>query len=135
MDYLTDDKCLRLTALFSAKMKNIVFYSSDFNMCFSLLMYLQNNYNVTTTTDMEVVKTLIENSDFNLLILDSEPTDKIETLCRKIKDNKSTLPIILTYVFKNQIKDFDSKIRKYVNSIFYKPFDLNEVSLKLSMLL
>ena len=104
-------------------------------MCFSLLMYLQNNYNVTTTTDMEVVNTLVENSDFNLLILDSEPTDKIETLCRKIKDNKSSLPIILTYVFKNQIKEVDSKIRKYVNSIFYKPFDLNEISLKLSMLL
>jgi len=116
-------------------MKNIVFYSSDFNMCFSLLIYLQNNYNVTTTTDIEVVKTLVDNSDFNLLILDSEPSDKIEKLCRKIKDNKSGLPIILTYVFKNQIKDFDSKIRKYVNSIFYKPFDLNEVSLKLSMLL
>jgi DNA-binding NtrC family response regulator len=117
------------------KMKNIVFYSSDFNMCFSLLIYLQNNYNVTTTTDIEVVKTLIDNSDFNLLILDSEPSDKIETLCRNVKDNKSGLPIILTYVFKNQIKDFDSKIRKYVNSIFYKPFDLNEVSRKLSMLL
>lgn len=98
-------------------------------------MYLQNNYNVTTTTDIEVVKTLIENSNFNLLILDSEPSDKIEMLCRKIKDEKAGFPIILTYVFKNQIKDFDYKIRKYVNSIFYKPYDLNEISHKLSLLL
>ena len=104
-------------------------------MCFSLLMYLQDGYKITTTTDMEILKPLIQNAEFDLLILDADPSDKVEQYCREIKTINPDIPIILTYVFKNQVKEFDSKIRKYVNQIFYKPFDLTEVSSKLSSLM
>ena len=114
-------------------MKNIAFYSTDFNMCVSLLMYLQNLYNITATTDLDVLKNVINTSDFDLVILDTEPSAKIEEFCKKIKC-EIKIPVILTYVYKNQLKDFDFNIRKYVNTIFYKPFDLNEVSMKLSAL-
>jgi DNA-binding response OmpR family regulator len=114
-------------------MKNIAFYSTDFNMCVSLLMYLQNRYNITATTDLNVLKNVIQTSEFDLIILDTEPSVKIEDFCKKIKSDIK-IPVILTYVYKNQLKDFDFNIRKYVNTIFYKPFDLNEVSMKLSAL-
>lgn len=104
-------------------------------MCFSLLMYLQDGYQITTTTDLEVLKSISCASNLNLIILDAEPSEKVENLCKEIKLIKPEIPIILTYVFKNQIKDVETKIRKYVNSIFYKPFDLNEVSMKLSSLM
>jgi DNA-binding response OmpR family regulator len=96
-------------------------------------MYLQNRYNITATTDLSVLKNIVHTSDFDLIILDTEPSVKIEGFCKEIKD-EINIPVILTYVYKNQLKDFDFTIRKYVNSIFYKPFDLNEVSLKLSAL-
>jgi DNA-binding response OmpR family regulator len=96
-------------------------------------MYLQNRYNITATTDLEVLKNVIHTSDFDLVILDTEPSTKIEDFCKKIKC-EIKIPVILTYVYKNQLKDFDFNIRKYVNTIFYKPFDLNEVSMKLSAL-
>jgi DNA-binding response OmpR family regulator len=114
-------------------MKNIAFYSTDFNMCVSLLMYLQNRYNITATTDLDVLKNIIRTSEFDLVILDTEPSSKIEDICIEIK-SELKIPVILTYVYKNQLKDFDYNIRKYVNTIFYKPFDLNEVSMKLSAL-
>lgn len=114
-------------------MKNIAFYSTDFNMCVSLLMYLQNRYNITATTDLSVLKNIVHTSDFDLIILDTEPSVKIEDFCKEIK-TEINIPVILTYVYKNQLKDLDFTIRKYVNSIFYKPFDLNEVSMKLSAL-
>jgi DNA-binding response OmpR family regulator len=96
-------------------------------------MYLQNRYNITATTDLEVLKNVIHTSEFDLVILDTEPSVKIEDFCKKIKC-EIKIPVILTYVYKNQLKDFDFNIRKYVNTIFYKPFDLNEVSMKLSAL-
>lgn len=114
-------------------MKNILFYSPDFSMCYSLLMYLQDRYHVTTTTDIEVMK-IIAKSGFDLVIMDIEPSENIEAFCRDLnKDSK--IPVILTYVYKNQINNYDSSIRKYVSSIFYKPYDLNEVSQELSSLI
>ncbi len=116
-------------------MKNILFYSPDFSMCFSLLMYLQDSYSVTTTTDLEVFKNVVNSSNLDLVIMDAEPSEKVELICKNIKDNFPKVPVILTYVYKNQLKDLENKIRQFVNSIFYKPFDLNEVSTKLTALM
>lgn len=111
-------------------MKNIAFFSTDFSMCVSLLMYLQNRFHVTATTDIDVLKRLINSSEINLVILDTDPSLKIEHFCNMLK-NEMNIPVILTYVYRNNLKDFDQSIRKLVSSVFYKPYDLNEVSCKL----
>lgn len=115
-------------------MKSILFYSPDFSMCYSLLMYLQDKFNVTTTTDIEIVQSLISTSDFDVILLDTEPSVQVEEICRTLKTTKNNVPVILTYVYQNQIKDRDTIIRPFVNSVFYKPFDLNEVTRELSAL-
>ncbi|HZW39941.1 MAG TPA: hypothetical protein VFF33_11635 [Ignavibacteriaceae bacterium] len=102
-------------------------------MCYSLLMYLQDRFHVTTTTDIEVMK-IIAKSGFDLVLMDIEPSKNIETFCRELNEIYK-IPVILTYVYKKQINNFDSSIRKYVSSVFYKPYDLNEVSQELSSLI
>ncbi len=102
-------------------------------MCYSLLMYLQDRYNVTTTTDLDVAGSITKNFNFDLVIIDAEPTAEILKLCREIKEHNKA-PVILTYVYKTQMQEMDNNIRKYVNSVFYKPFDLSEVSSKLNSL-
>ena len=104
-------------------------------MCVSLLMYLQDKYNITTTTDLEIVETISNSSNVDLVLMDTEPSDIIENLCENIKNKNSKLPIILTYVYKKQISESDKKIRKTVNSVFYKPYDLNEIAVKMSSLI
>ncbi len=91
-------------------------------------MYLQNMYDVTVTTDLSVIKMLIGNSNVDLIIIDSEPSKEIEVFCEGIKESNNKLPVIIFYVYKDKIKEFDNNIRKYVNTIFYKPYDFNEVS-------
>ena len=98
-------------------------------------MFLQDKYNITTTTDLEVVKSVSNNSDVDLVLMDTEPTPEIEKLCENIRSKNSNLPIILTYVYKKQFSEFDKKIRAKVNSIFYKPYDLNEIAVKMSSLI
>jgi DNA-binding NtrC family response regulator len=114
-------------------MKNIIFYSPDFSMCYSLLMFLQDRYKVTTTTDLNVLKAVVNSSAFNLVIMDTEPSEEIELFCKELKAT-ADIPVILTYVFKSQMETSDNNIRQYVSSVFYKPFDLNEVSMKLTSL-
>ncbi|MFO7447891.1 MAG: hypothetical protein R6W90_16125 [Ignavibacteriaceae bacterium] len=115
-------------------MKSILFYSPDFSMCYSLLMYLQDKFNVTTTTDIDIVRSLTKNPAFDIILIDAEPSADLESICKTIKDSGKSIPVILTYVYQNHMKDMDTTIRRYVNSVFYKPFDLNEVSKSLTSL-
>ncbi len=98
-------------------------------------MYLQTQYKVVATTDLEVVQSLICSKSADLVILDSEPSSDVQIKCEQFKKCRSEVPVILTYVFNNRIKDFETTIKKYVNEIFYKPFDLNEISARISTLL
>jgi DNA-binding response OmpR family regulator len=116
------------------KMKKIIFYSPDFTLNLSLLMYLQSNYSITTTTDIEDLKAISSSFSCDLIILDTPPSLDVETLCKQLKDYNSKTPIILLYVFDNKIKFLDENIRKYVNTVFYKPFDLENVTHQLSVL-
>ncbi len=97
-------------------------------------MYLQNIYDVTVTTDLNVIKMLSHNSSVDLLIIDSDPDKEIESFCEGLKETKKKLPVIIFYVYKDKIKELDNSIRKHVNSIFYKPYDFNEVSKLVSSL-
>ena len=108
--------------------KNILFYSPDFNLCYSLLVYLQDKYNVTVSTDFHVLKSITKNNNFDLLIIDSEPDSKIEQLCAEINDSSSNLKVILTYVYNQKMGAAEKRLRKYISTVLYKPFDLTEIS-------
>ncbi len=98
-------------------------------------MYLQNDYSVTTTTNLDVLRVMAKYITFDMVIIDAEPSKAIETTCKEIREQNSSIPIILTYVYENNSKVFDSNLRKYASSIFYKPFDLTEVTKELTGLL
>lgn len=116
-------------------MKNVLFYSHDFNLCYSLLMYLQESYSITATTNLKSIGAFAGSSDFDLIILDDAPNREILDLCKDLKEKKPEVPVIITYVFDKNIKDIEPSLRKYVTSIFYKPYDLNEVTMKMASLM
>ena len=67
--------------------------------------------------------------------MDTEPSEEIVILCEKIKEKNNNLPIILTYVYQKQYSETEKNIKKTVNSIFYKPYDLNEIAVKMNSLI
>ena len=117
------------------KMKNILVYSTDSNICLSLLMYWQNDFNVTTTTSLDVMRMVAFKLDFDMIIMDTDPSIEVENFCHDLREKNSHVPLVLTFVYQKNSKDFDDKIRKYTNTIFYKPFDLTEVTKHLSTLI
>lgn len=52
-------------------MKTILIYSQDMTFCTSLLMLFEEQFRVTTTTDIEMLKNLVGVSSVNLVIIDS----------------------------------------------------------------
>jgi DNA-binding NtrC family response regulator len=109
-------------------MKKVLFYSPDFSLCYSLLIYLQDKYNVTSSTDFNVLNSLAEKSEFDLFIIDSEPDPKLEKLCSDIKKSSPNVKIILTYVYSKKTSAAEKRIRDYISTIFYKPFDLADIT-------
>ena len=108
--------------------KNILFVSPDLSLCASLLMYFYDKYSVTTTTDFNRLEKLLHSDDYDLLVLDSEPTDKIKNICSGLCNSGHCIPTILTYVYQDRYEEMENGIKKYVSAVFYKPFDLTEVS-------
>lgn len=98
-------------------------------------MYLQESYSVTATTNLDAISRFADSSNFNLIILDDSPNSKIVELCKELNEKNPSVPLILTYVFDKKIKDIEPSLRKYVTSIFYKPYDLNEVTIKMASLM
>ena len=115
-------------------MKNAIFYSPDLNLCVSLLLYFQDKYRVTTTTDMEVLKIISTRPTCDLIIIDAEPNKQIEILCHLIKQENKNSALILTYVYKTNLQEVEKNLRNYADAIFYKPVDLVEVTKTLSFL-
>lgn len=116
-------------------MKNILFYSPDLNLLSNLQMYFNDRYSVTTTTNLSALSKFLSSKEFDLLILDAEPSEKVEKICQEIKSSDNSVPVILTYVFTNQLKTMDQKIRRVIDAIFYKPIDLKEVTEKINNML
>lgn len=109
-------------------MKKVLFYSPDFSLCYSLLIYLQDKYNVTSSTDFNVLHSLAKNNDFDLFIIDSEPNLKLENLCSAIKQSSPNLKIVLTYVYSKKTSAAEKRIKSYISTVFYKPFDLTDIT-------
>jgi competence CoiA-like predicted nuclease len=116
-------------------MKRVIIYSPDFSLCYSLLVFLQNHYKIVVTTDFELLDSFSFDSKNDEVFLDHEPDSQLVLTCEKIKNENPDVPIFLTYVYNKRTSQSENKIKSFVNEIFYKPFDLNEISLKLTDIL
>ncbi len=116
-------------------MKRVIIYSPDFSLCYSLLVFLQNHYKIVVTTDFELLNSFPFDSKNDAVFIDHEPNPQLVLTCEKIKAENPEVPVFLTYVYTNRTSQSENKIKSFVNEIFYKPFDLNEISLKLTYIL
>jgi hypothetical protein len=82
-----------------------------------------------------VVSSLIFSNSADLVILDTEPNSEIQIKCEEFKKCKADIPLILTYVYDKRIQDSENSIKRFINEIFYKPFDFNEITSKIPALL
>jgi DNA-binding NtrC family response regulator len=115
--------------------KTVLIYSPDLNFCFSLSMLFQDRYNVITTTNIGMLDKLVADHSANLVMVDAVPSDKLIDRVNSLKGLNKKLPIILLYVYSSKDVALDKAIRRHVDSVFYKPFEIAPVSRKIEELL
>jgi DNA-binding NtrC family response regulator len=115
--------------------KTILIYSPDLNFCFSLSMLFQDRYNVITTTNIGMLDKLVADHSANLVMVDAVPSEKLIERIDSLKSLNKKLPIILLYVYNSKDVALDKAIRRHVDSVFYKPFEITPVSRKIEELL
>jgi hypothetical protein len=116
-------------------MKRVIIYSPDFSLCYSLLVYLQSRYKLVVTTDFEMLNSFSFDSKNDVLFLDHDLDSQLIKTCANLKNRYTEIPIFLTYVYTKKASHSENMIKSFVNEIFYKPFDLNEISIKLTDIL
>ena len=103
--------------------------------CFSLSMLFQDRYNVITTTNIGMLDKLVADHSANLVMVDAVPSEKLIDRVDSLKGLNKKLPIILLYVYSSKDVALDKAIRRHVDSVFYKPFEIAPVSRKIEELL
>jgi DNA-binding NtrC family response regulator len=115
--------------------KTILIVSPDPNFCLSLSMLFGDRYGVVTASSLSGLQERIEASGIDLILVDEGPSrsvvDRIEGLTKLNPD----VPVIVLYVYSPRDVDLDMELRKAVDSVFYKPFEISSVSRRIDDLL
>jgi CheY-like chemotaxis protein len=115
-------------------LKSIVLYSSDVDFCISFMLLFQDRYNVTTTSDVEMLTLAVEQHHPDLVIADAVPNERMAHRFDQIKQDYPHLPIILFYVSRLENLALKENIVKYVDAMFSKPIDISEVTKRINEL-
>lgn len=110
------------------KMKTIVMYSPDVDLCMSLTLYFQDKYVVVTTTDGNTLPTLVEANHPALVIVDALPTSWILGLFDTWKATHPELRVMLFRVWRYEDRQREAAIHKSIDYVMYKPIDIDFVA-------
>jgi response regulator RpfG family c-di-GMP phosphodiesterase len=108
--------------------KTLLMFSPDPNLCMSFGMLYQDSYRVVTTTEIGKLESLSCKHSADILVVDGEPSPELLTTLEHMKHVRPDLPIILLYVFDPRSGAIDQLLRSYVDTVFYKPFEIQSVS-------
>lgn len=115
--------------------KTLVIYSPDLNFCFSLSMVFQDRYNVVTTTSLATLEKSVAHYTADLLVVDADPSEKMIQRIDRLRESNRGIPVILLYVYNAREGTLDRAVRSHVDSVFYKPVEINAVSRRIDELL
>ncbi len=109
--------------------QKILIFSKDPDFCKSLALLFQSMYEVYFTISNDELLKIIKEKNIHLLIADSPVSD--ETVFSSIRDARLQHPnlfIVLLYVYRFSNIDLERIYRQYVDVLFYKPVDINQLT-------
>jgi len=115
--------------------KTILIFSRDLNFSFSLSAVFQDRFNVITTTNPGMLESFVAHYSADLVIVDADPSGSMIERIGGLKGLNKDLPIIALYVYSQKEVRLDSSIRSHVDSVFYKPLEINAISKRIEELL
>jgi DNA-binding NarL/FixJ family response regulator len=117
------------------KKRTILIYSPDLNFCFSLSTVFQDDYRVVATTDTEFLDTFSLHYPVDLFVVDAEPSASTILRLEELKRKNQQTPILVLYVYSPKGVELDRTVRRHVDAVLYKPFDVNAITERIHQLL
>jgi hypothetical protein len=106
----------------------IVLFSPDMDFCMSLRMLFQDQYEMSCTTDPDMLLTMVKTMEPDLVIADCLPTQRMRDRFRVIHMQNPGLKIVFFYFSPLGDRWFRDFIHNSGDVAFSKPIDLEEVT-------
>lgn len=90
---------------------------------------------MVTTTDPQVLHVIVSHHPVDLVVMDAEPSAPMVTRIRKLKKQNDRLPILALYVYTPKGIELDGTVRKLVDGVLYKPFDVDTITERIGQLI
>ena len=108
--------------------QSIVLYSPDMDYCMSLRLLFQDRYNMITTTDVNMLVTIVNAFQPDLAIIDALPTLRMRHRVEVMKRSNSGLRIMFFCAQRCSDHEVHDFIQTSVDAVFPKPVDLVEIT-------
>jgi DNA-binding response OmpR family regulator len=115
--------------------RTLLIYSPDLSFCFSLSMLFQDRYTVVTTTNPGMLETFAEQHSADLAIIDAVPSESMNERLAALRKRNSPLPVIMLYVYHARDAVLETVLRRQVDVVIYKPFDIADLARRVAELL
>lgn len=106
----------------------IVLYSPDMDYCMSLRLLFQDRYNMITTTDVNMLVTIVNAFQPDLVIIDALPTERMRRRVEMMKRANAAMRVMFFYTQRFADSDVHEFLRTSVDAVFSKPVDLAEIT-------
>jgi DNA-binding response OmpR family regulator len=108
--------------------QSIVLYSPDMDYCMSLRLLFQDRYNMITTTDVNMLVTIVNAFQPDLVIIDALPTQRMRRRVELMKRGNADMRVMFFYTQRISDQEVHEFIRNSVDAVFSKPVDLVEIT-------
>ena len=107
--------------------KTIVLYSPDMDFCVSLRLLFQEQYNIITTTEPDIMMMMVKSFNPELVIVDALPTERMRERFALMRKEHHGIRIMVFYASSLESTVHHEFIRQSADAAFSKPLDLVEV--------
>ena len=109
--------------------KKVLVFSPDATLAKSLSLLLEDQYAITSETQLDNLKSLISTTSPALLLVDlySFPSDILREIT-VLRMSRLKVPVVLLRVYRQLGAEIEESIRDLADFVFYKPFDVNAVA-------
>ena len=108
--------------------QSIVLYSPDMDYCMSLRLLFQDRYNMITTTDVNMLVTIVNAFQPDLVIIDALPTLRMRRRVELMKRSNAGLRVMFFCTQRISDQEIHDFVRSSVDAVFSKPVDLAEIT-------
>ena len=106
----------------------IVLYSPDMDYCMSLRLLFQDRYNMITTTDVNMLVTIVNAFQPDLVIIEALPTLRMRRRVELMKRSNAGLRVMFFCTQRISDQEIHDFVRSSVDAVFSKPVDLAEIT-------